>query len=383
MFKREMISEFRRDPVGYLDRTFPGAGDAFWLPGRQLCVAEPAVARSVLINGDGLYEEHADFFHTRRGVFGPRPAQIQIGRSARTLLRGYLLAHAGELAEAVRRLPLSSEWPDAGNRLIYRHLVDILISPDSPAPLRRLIDAVLERAVLAGARQRYSRLRRAVFRFRVERTLAHAVEERRKRTGEPADLLDVVVRGAGPEAPAVELAEVFLSFLFSIGGSVGFVLGWSVWLLGTNPRTDAPPAAIVLEALRLWPVAWMLGRQPARPHEVAGVEVTPRDLVVVCPYLVHRHPRYWNEPASFRPERWAGSPDLQAFIPFGWGPHTCVAGSLSMQLVEDVLKTLVDGQELTVTSQDNRPCVGPALAPPRFTLGLVPQRLSCQAKGGE
>ncbi|MEA2562728.1 MAG: hypothetical protein QOH06_4232 [Acidobacteriota bacterium] len=383
MLKREMVAEFRRDPVGYLDRTFPAAGDAFWLPGRQLCVADPAVARAVLINGDGLYEEHADFFHTRRGVFGPRQAQIQIGRSARTLLRGYLQAHADELAESVRRLPPSSEWPDTGNRLVYRHLVNILISPDSPAPLRRMIDAVLERAVLAGARQRYSRLRRAVFRFRVERTLARAVEERRKGTGEPADLLDVVVQGGGPDAPAVELAEVFLSFIFSIGGSVGFVLGWSVWLLGTNPRTEAPPASVVLEALRLWPVAWMLGRRPARPHQVAGVEVTPQDLVIVCPYLVHRHPRYWDDPASFQPERWAESPDMQAFIPFGWGPHTCVAGSLSMQLVEDILKTLLDGHELAVAPRDTRPCAGPALAPPRFVLSRHPQRPSSQEKGGD
>jgi cytochrome P450 len=131
---------------------------------------------------------------------------------------------------------------------------------------------------------------------------------------------------------------------------------------------------VVLEALRLWPVAWMLERQPTRPHEVAGVEVTARDLVVVCPYLVHRHPRYWDDPASFRPERWAASPDLQAFIPFGWGPHTCVAGSLSTQLVEDVLKILLDGNELAVTPRDTRPCAGPALAPPRFTLSLQPQR---------
>lgn len=376
MVNREMIAEFRRDPVGYLDKTFPAAGDAFWLPGRQLCVAEPELARSILTNGDGLYEDHADFFHTRRGVFGPRPAQIRIGRSARTLLRAHLQAHAGELAKAVRSLPRWSQWPDAGNRLIYRHLVDALISPDSPASLRRMIDAVLERAVLAGARERYTRLRRAVFRFRVERALARAVEERRARGAgrEPADLLDVVVQGADPDAPAVELAEVFLSFLFSIGGSVGFVLGWSVWLLGTNPRTEAPPAWVVLEALRLWPVAWMLGRQPTRPHEVAGVEVTPRDLVVVCPYLVHRHPRYWDDPAAFRPERWAGSPDQQAFLPFGWGPHVCVAGALSMQLVEDVLEVLLDGNGLTVTPRDNRPCAGPALAPPRFTLGLQPQR---------
>jgi hypothetical protein len=45
-----------------------------------------------------------------------------------------------------------------------------------------------------------------------------------------------------------------------------------------------------------------------------------------------------------------------------------------MQLVEDVLEILLDGQELAVTSHENRPHAGPALAPPRFTLSLHPQR---------
>lgn len=384
MVDPESVAEFRRDPVGYLDRVFPAAGDAFWLPGRQLCVAEPALARAVLTNDGGLYEEHSDFFHTRRGVFGPRAVQVQIGRSGRTLVRAHLRAQADGLADSVRTLAPSSEWPDAGNQLVYRHLADALVSPDRPASLRRTIDAVVERAVKAGARERYSTLRRAMFRFRVERTLVRAVEQQRARNfggpGEPVDLLDVVARAPGPPA---ELAEVFLSFLFAIAGSVGFVFGWSVYLLGTNPRTGAEPAWVVQEALRLWPVAWMLGRRPSRPHAVAGIEVTPRDTVVVCPYLVHRHPRYWSDPGRFRPERWAESPDVQAFIPFGWGPHRCVAGSLSIQLAETLLKILVHGYELTVTPKDHRPLIGPALAPPRFTLSLAPQRPSCHAKGGD
>lgn len=385
MVDRESVAEFHRDPVGYLDRVFPAAGDAFWLPGRQLCVAEPTMAREVLTNSGGLYEEHSDFFHTRRGVFGPRAAQVQIGRAGRALIRTHLQARADGLTDSMRQaLAPASEWPDAGNQLVYRHFVDVLVSPDSPARLRRTIDAVVERAVQAGARERYSGLRRAVFRFRVRRELVRAVEQRRARNsgkpGDPIDLLDVVADAPGPVA---ELAEVFLSFLFAIAGSIGFVFGWSVYLLGTNPRTGAEPAWVVQEALRLWPVAWMLGRRPSRPHEIAGIEVTPRDLVVVCPYLVHRHPRYWRDPGSFRPERWAESPDVQAFVPFGWGPHRCVAGALSLQLVEELLKILTDNYDLTVISKDNRPCVGPALAPPRFTLSLVPQRRACHAKGGE
>jgi cytochrome P450 len=205
------------------------------------------------------------------------------------------------------------------------------------------------------------------------RELKRAIGERRARpAGEPADLLDVVVGGAGPDRPAAELAEVFLSFLFAVVGSVGFVLGWSIYLLGTHPRTEAEPAWVVREALRLWPVAWLLGRRPARAHEIAGTAVTPGDEVVVCPYAVHRDPRHWDDPHSFRPERWAAAPDQQAFIPFGWGPHRCVAASLSMQLVEDILRVIENGYQLTFTPHETQPCVGPALAPPRFTLGLVP-----------
>ena len=92
--------------------------------------------------------------------------------------------------------------------------------------------------------------------------------------------------------------------------------------------------ACVLEALRLWPVAWFLARRPARPHAIAGVTVTPEDDVIVCPYAVHRNPRHWEDPHAYRPERWAADRDPRAFIPFGWGPHRCIAGTLSMQGLE-------------------------------------------------
>lgn len=374
MKERVSSLEFHKDPLPFLDQAFSTAGDAVWLPGRQLCVGEPGAARAVLANGEGLYEDHSDFFRTRRGTLGPRPAQEQMARESRALLRAHAAAHQNELAESIRRaLVPASEWPDAGNWLVYRHLASAVLAPGSPARLRRTLDEIVERAVLAGARERYSRLRRAVFRFRVERELVRAVEQRRRRgAAEPADLLDVVAGAAAPGVPAAQLAEVFLSFLFAVAGSVGFVLGWSVYLVGMNPPTQAEPAWIIREALRLWPVAWLLGSRPSQAHEVAGVAVTPQDEVVVCPYRVHRHPAYWDDPDGFRPERWATIDSHEAYLPFGWGPHRCPAAALSLQLVEDILQIVVDGYRLTVQPIGTRPFVGPALAPPRFTLGLVP-----------
>lgn len=371
----EMISHPHRDFLTFLDRVYPSSGDAFWLPGRELWVADVAAARAVLSNSDGLYKEHSDFFGTRRGTFGPRSAQVRIASAGRALLSANLAARAHLLADAVRkRLVPTSEWPDAGNRLVYEHLSPMLISQDDPPALRQTVDEIVERSVLAGARERQSVLRGAAFRFRTMLELTRAVEcrrQRRPRSSEPMDLLDVVVSGAeGTDAAAADLAEVFLSFVFGASGSIAFALGWSLYLLGANPDVRAEPAFIAREALRLYPVAWVLGRRPTRRHEVLGIVVTPRDHVIVCPYLVHRNPRHWAEPTRFRPERWASPEEGRGFIPFGWGPHSCVAGGLSLQLVEDILRILLGEYHLSTVERDHRPHVGPALAPPRFTLRL-------------
>lgn len=370
---RPIATSFHEDPLPYLDRVYPAAGDALWVPGRQLLVADLAAARAILSNPEGLYEPHSDFFQVRRGTLASRAAQVRIGGAGRALLGARLAERSSLLPGLVGKwLAPSSVWPAAGKGLVYEYLSSVLLSPDSPPALLRAIDQVVERAVVASARERPSWWRRAALRFRVGVELGRAVEHRRRHPREtPVDLLDAVV-GGGTEAdiPDADLAEIFLSFVFAIAGSISFALGWSVYLLGTSPGVRAQPAFVVREALRLYPVAWMLARRPARPHDVLGQAVTPRDEVVVCPYLVHRNPRYWDEPRRFRPERWAVSEERRAFIPFGWGPHSCVAGAMSLQLVEDILKVLLDRHELTVRAKDPRPQVGPALAPPRFSLAL-------------
>lgn len=385
-------ARFRTDPLGVLDELFPAAGAAAWLPGRQLVVADPEAARAVLANPNGLYEDTSDFFHTRTGVFGPREAQLAVGRRYRALLGPHLVERRDELAAAVAALPTTSRWPDAGNWLLYRHLETVLLGPETPEKVRRLVEQVVERAVLAGARERRSRAGRAVFRFRVALALGTEVERRRARGAEPpADLLDAVVGAAGADVPEAELAEVFLSSLFAIAGSIGFTVGWSVYLAGRHPEevAGAEPGWVVREALRLWPIAWFLSRRPTRVHEVAGFEVAADDSVVVCPYLVQRHPAYWSEPDRFRPERWAdgaaATGPSRAWIPFGWGPHTCAAAYLSLQLAEDVLSELFSGdRQPIVVPQETRPNVGAALAPPRYELRLEPRRHPTSlAKGGE
>lgn len=370
--------QFRQNPLKFLDERFPGANGVVQTGSVEFCIGDPLVARSVLRNDAKLYQEHSDFFHTRYGLFGPRQTQRTIRREARALLRSYLDGRGsiGLSAYLSNSLPQTSQWPDTGNRLVYHYLKPLLLASGGNQKLQELLDEIVERAVLANARSRQSTLRRMILQFRTTLLLSKEIDTRRRLSERgPIDLLDVVARSADRGKSSEELSEVFLSFLFAVAGSVGFVLAWSLYLAGRNSDFSAHPKWIVQETLRLWPVAWQLGRNPTQRHRISNTNVDSSNEVVVCPYLVHRHPEYWVEPTTFQPGRWEDPEAWRnpAFIPFGHGPHRCIAADLSTQLVSDILSIIVAGNEVSIVLHGDRPSIGAAMAPPPFSLTLTPR----------
>ncbi len=371
---------FHQNPLEFLDREFPSSGGMVQTGAKEFCIGDPIAARAVLINQGKLYEEDSDFFTTRIGLFGPREAQLNIRRESRALLRSFLEGHGGEALNSLIKvnLPEVSEWPDTGNRLVYRYLRPLLLAPDSPPKLLRLLDDIVERLILEKSRLRRSAWQRRILQFRVTLLLSEAIEARRAGAmrPQPLDLLDVVARASVQGQDSAESAEVFMSFVFSVAGSIGFVLGWSIYLLGTHPAHEVPPEWVVQEALRLWPVAWRLARRPAKDHQLSGVSVGAAHKIVACPYLVHRNPEYWSDPTEFRPERWAAAESRHnpAFIPFGYGPHQCVAADLSIQLISRMVAAITRENLLSVTSRDTRTTPAAALAPPPYRLILRSRR---------
>ncbi len=373
-----LTDRFHQNPLDFLDREFPTSGGMVQTGATEFCLGDPIAARSVLLNQGRLYQEDSDFFTTRLGLFGPREAQLNIRRESRALLQDFLDGRGQEALIPVVKanVPGVSEWPDTGNRLVYRYLRPLLLAPDSPPKLLRLLDDIVEHAILRGSSRRRSIWWRRILQFRMTLRLSAAIEARQAQgRSQPHDLLEVVARASSQGQSSTELAEVFLSFVFSIAGSVGFVLGWSIYLLGTHPVREMPPEWVVQEALRLWPVAWRLARRPAKDHQLSGINVGAAHKIVACPYLVHRNPEYWSDPAEFRPERWSASESWRnpAFIPFGHGPHRCVAADLSTQLISKMLEAITRENTLSVTSRDTRPMPEAALAPPPYCLTLRPR----------
>ena len=102
--------------------------------------------------------------------------------------------------------------------------------------------------------------------------------------------------------------------------------------------------AVIDETMRLYPPAFAIARAARQPDEVAGVRVQPGDIMVVSPWVLHRHRRHWTDPDVFDPERFMpGAPpvDRYAYLPFGVGPRVCIGAHFALTEATLVLSRLL------------------------------------------
>ncbi len=203
-------------------------------------------------------------------------------------------------------------------------------------------------------------------------------------TSPHGDLLEVLLaRPEGDRAPLTdpEIADEVATFLLAGHETSANALAWSLALLSAYPAArerlegeldvvlgdrDPEPEdtgrlpwtrAVISEAIRLYPPAWTIERDALAADEVAGVRIPARSLVVVPPYLVHRHRDFWPDPAGFDPRRFlpggAGDPATRhryAFIPFGGGKRACIGASFAELETVLVLATVARRFRLELTS---------------------------------
>ena len=146
----------------------------------------------------------------------------------------------------------------------------------------------------------------------------------------------------------------------------------AVAVLGERPATfeDLPRLAraeqVVNESLRLYPPAWLIGREAGRDCEIGGHPVPAGTPLYTSPWVLHRDPRFWSEPLSFRPDRWAEYSDRRrprfAYMPFGGGPRICVAQRFAVMEAVLILASMARRYSLVPVQQ------GPVAPFPSITL---------------
>ncbi|MBN8899338.1 MAG: cytochrome P450, partial [Rhodospirillales bacterium] len=91
--------------------------------------------------------------------------------------------------------------------------------------------------------------------------------------------------------------------------------------------------AVVQETLRLFPPAFVLVREAIGPDRLGEQDVAAGSIVMIAPWVLHRHARFWRDPAVFDPDRFmpdAPPPPRYAWLPFGTGPRVCVGAQFAL-----------------------------------------------------
>jgi cytochrome P450 len=124
---------------------------------------------------------------------------------------------------------------------------------------------------------------------------------------------------------------------------------------------------VVVEAMRLYPPAWAVGREPLQEVVVGGWKIPRGAQIWMSQYVLHRDARYFDQPEQFRPERWAD--DLQkklprhAYFPFGGGPRVCIGNSFAMMEATLLCAAIAQRFRLAKAGPDPKPLPSVTLRP--------------------
>jgi cytochrome P450 len=179
---------------------------------------------------------------------------------------------------------------------------------------------------------------------------AHRFRVRRDRGAKLFDLVRHVrehATGSGMLASRDLSDDQIATFLVTGQETIRIATTWTWVMLDANPDARGADAqSLLFESMRLHPPQWMVGRRTIAPYRFDDYDVPPGALVLASPYVVHRDPRYFEDPLRFDPSRWQ-KPLIErgAYFPFGGGARRCIGEAFATMAGTMILERL--GKEWT------------------------------------
>ncbi|MCA1591344.1 MAG: cytochrome P450 [Acidobacteria bacterium] len=233
---------------------------------------------------------------------------------------------------------------------------------ESQATLRWIAD---NRLPTAGHR----RFHRAA--ARLDKILYRIIAERRASGEDRGDLLSMLLAARDEDGTRMtdrQLRDEVMTLFLAGHETTALALTWAWHLLAWNAEAETklhaeletvlggrtPTAGdmprlpycewVVKESLRLYPPAYVVGREAVGDFEIGGYRVPAGAQVFMPTYVIQRDPRFYDEPSEFRPERWreetASRLPRYAYFPFGGGPRLCIGQAFAMMEAVLILATI-------------------------------------------
>ncbi|QPF85018.1 cytochrome P450 [Bradyrhizobium genosp. L] len=225
--------------------------------------------------------------------------------------------------------------------------------------------------------------RRARFRKRWTAFIGQLMAERRaagKDDNAPArDLFDLMGAARDPETGAVftdaQLGDQVATMILAGHETTATALFWALYLLALDPATQEQVAAevrsvgaagaldierlkftraVIDETMRLYPPAFLIARAAAGPDTIANRPVRKSDVILIAPWLLHRHEKLWRDPNAFVPERFMTGtpPDRFAYLPFGVGARVCIGAHFALVEATLALARIIGAFRVALADRD-------------------------------
>lgn len=391
--------ELRRDPLSFFEHLARHYGDTAALrigPRRALFLNDPALIERILVAehrdfpkisfiwrqftavlGQGLVTSHGSLWQRQRRLCAPAFTPARLAAYAEVMVRTTEQAldswRVGETRD------LHADMMALTLRIVAETLFGVGIEADilrieaAVADLSREMAARMVRPVLipdAVPLPGHRRYRRGL--ACIEDVANRIIRQRRAAPAAGHNLLDALIEArdeSGAPMSDLQLRDEAVTFLLAGHETTALALTWALHLLGQNPEVSAALAAeadavlgerpatfddlprlmlaerVVNESLRLYPPAWLIGREAGQDFEIGGHLIRAGTPLYTSPWVLHRDPRIWAEPVSFRPDRWDGHSERKlprfAYMPFGGGPRVCIAQRFAVMEAVLILASLV------------------------------------------
>lgn len=391
---RQMMTGFRSiraDPLRFLCRARERYGDlvAFPVPGPPaLLVSDPADVRRVLQTGARNWSKDTVQYRALGRVTGPgllasaEPNWLEHRRLAAPAFHHQRIHQlAGDVAAATdrtlnahvgdRRQAHTVDVADLCLRIALDVVGDVILSTDLSGHAHRLLEAtsaaarlvvrvgqsILPERVPSALNRRLTSARRTL-----DGLCAQLIDARRAAGSHGDDLLGLLLEGGLSDQ---EIRDELVTMIIAGHETTAAALAWTLMLLAWDqPAQDRMRAelcalpgpvpmmelrsvvpwtrAVIDEALRLYPPAWVISRRSREPDLIAGREVPAGTTAIISPWVLHRRVDAWSAAEEFRPQRFVEEPVPRAnYLPFGAGPRLCIGRDFALGEMAVVLGRIV------------------------------------------
>jgi cytochrome P450 len=247
------------------------------------------------------------------------------------------------------------------------------------------------------------RVKRAV--RELDEIVDRIIRQRRASGEDTGDLLSMLMAARDEDGSGMtdrQLRDEILTFLLAGHETTAVSLSWTWYLLsqhpeaeqklreelsqvlgGRAPRLEDLPRLpytdkVVKESMRLYPPAWSLARTVTKEVELGGYRLPVGANVVMSQWILHRDPRFFEQPEQFNPDRWTAEAAQRlprfAYFPFGGGPRLCIGASFAMMEANLLLAAIAQRFQLRLAPGHSVAALPSITLRPRYGMRMTLSR---------